>query len=331
MSNAIWVLVEQKEGHLRKVVLELLSAGRKLKEKSGAEVCAVVLGEPLDALVPTLALYGAQKIYHIKDAALNQYSSEGYAKAVADLAAKENPQILLMGATAQGKDLAPRIAAKLKVGLASDCTALSLDDQGKLTVTRPMYAAKIIAQVAYPASGLQMATVRPNVLGVMEPDPANKAQVVEVAAEGAGGAIRAKVKEVVKDVGATVDLSEAEIIISGGRGMKGSENFGILEELAKVLGGVVGASRAAVDSGWRPHSTQVGQTGKTVSPKLYIACGISGAIQHLAGMSSSKCIVAINRDPEAPIFKIADYGIVGDLFQVIPAMTQEFKKLLEAN
>lgn len=331
MSKAIWVIAEIKEGHLRKVTLELISAGRKMKEKSGAPVCAVVLGEALDSHVPTLALYGAQKVYHIKDAALNQYSPEGYAKALADLVGKENPQILLLGATTQGKDLAPRLAAKIKTGLASDCTALSLDEQGKLLVTRPMYAGKVIAQVAYPASPVQMATVRPNVLGVTDPDTANQAEVVEVAAEGVAGAIRAKVKEVVKEVGATVDLSEAEVIVSGGRGMKGPENFTMLEELAKVLGGVVGASRAAVDSGWRSHSSQVGQTGKTVSPKLYVACGISGAIQHLAGMSSSKCIVAINKDSEAPIFKIADYGIVGDLFLVLPAMTQEFKKLLEAN
>jgi electron transfer flavoprotein alpha subunit len=331
MSNAIWVVAEQKEGHLRKVTLELLSTGRTLKDKSGAELVAVVLGETLDTFVPTLALYGAQKVYHIKDAALKQYTSEGYAKAIVDLVAKEQPQIILMGATAQGKDLAPRIAAKLKAGLASDCTALALDDQGKLLATRPMYAGKIIAQVSYPVSAVQMATVRPNVLGVTDPDTANQAQVIEVAAEGISGAIRARVKEVVKEVGATMDLTEAEVIVSGGRGMKGPENFAMLEELAKVLGGVVGASRAAVDSGWRSHSAQVGQTGKTVSPKLYIACGISGAIQHLAGISSSKCIVAINKDPEAPIFKIASYGLVGDLFQVVPAMTQEFKKLLEAS
>jgi len=258
---------------------------------------------------------------------LKSYTTEGYAKALVDLVTQHQPSILLGGATVTGKDLFPRVAARLGTGLAVDCTEIKLDGNNQFVVQRPMYAGKAYAEVGFSDATPKMATIRPNVLIPSQPDPSRKAEVIKVAAQVSSADIRTKVLEIVKMAGAKLDLTESEIIISGGRGIKGTENFKILEEMAEVINATVGASRAAVDAGWRPQSDQVGQTGKVVSPNLYIACGISGAIQHFAGMGTSKYIVAINKDPEAVIFAKCDYGICDDLFKIVPKLTEELKKL----
>jgi electron transfer flavoprotein alpha subunit len=278
-------------------------------------------------MAATVGSYGAQKVYCVEAASLGTYTTGGFAKALCDLVQQEKPSIILFGASANGKDLSARVAGRLGVGLATDCTAIGLDDAGKLQVRRPMFAGKVYADVVFSDASPQMASVRPNVLTASEPDAARKPEVVKVNAAVKPEDVMVKVTEVIKTGGEKPDLTEANIIVSGGRGMKGPEGFQILEELADLLGGVVGASRAAVDAGWRPQSDQVGQSGKVVTPNLYIACGISGSIQHLAGMGTSKMIVAINKDPEAPIFKKANYGVVEDLFKVVPAFTQEVEKL----
>ncbi len=328
---SIWIIAEQKERKLKKVSLELLSLGKKLKEKKEAEICALLPGFEIESLAPPLGHYGADKVFLLDDEILKTYSTEGYSKAIACLVKEHKPEILLGGATAQGKDLLPRVAAKLETGIASDCIDVDLNSEGKLLCTRPIYAGKVRVQSTIPDSSPQMASLRPNVFEVSPPDESKSAEIIKVKPSLTDQDIRAKVKEVLKEAGEKVDLTEAEMIVSGGRAMKGPDDFKILEELAKVLGEkvTVGASRAVVDAGIAPHDMQVGQTGKVVNPNLYIACGISGAIQHLAGMITSKCIVAINKDPEAPIFQKADYGIVGDLFKVVPILTEAIKKLKE--
>ncbi len=327
MAKGIWVFAEVKEGNIRKVSFELLSQGKKMAEKLGEELVAVLLGSGVEGLTGRLAEY-ADKVYWADDPALAQYTTDPYATVLTNLLKEHQPSIFLCGATVLGKDLSPRIAARLQTGLATDCTGLTIGDNGLLTAKRPVYAGKAYVEVTFPASRPQMASVRPNVLEVIPPAAGKKGETVKVEAKVDSSSLRTAVVEVVKAAGAKVDLTEAEIIVSGGRGIKGPENFKVLEELAEVIHATVGASRAAVDSGWRDHNDQVGQTGKVVTPNLYIACGISGAIQHLAGMGSSKIIVAINKDPDAPIFQKADYGIVEDLFKVVPLLTEEFKKLL---
>jgi electron transfer flavoprotein alpha subunit len=327
MAKGIWVFAEVKDGNVRKIGFELLSQGRKMADKLGEELVAVILGSGVEGLTGRLAEY-ADKVYWADDPALAQYTTDAYATVLTNLLQEHQPSIFLCGATVMGKDLSPRVATRLQTGLATDCTALGLGDNGLLVAKRPVYAGKAYIEVVCPTARPQMASVRPNVLEMLPVDGAKKGQVVKVDAKLEAGSLRTAVVEVVKAAGAKVDLTEANIIVSGGRGMKGPENFKILEELAAVLRATVGASRAAVDSGWREHGDQVGQTGKVVTPNLYIACGISGAIQHLAGMGSSKIIVAINKDPDAPIFQKADYGIVEDLFKVVPVLTEEFKKLL---
>jgi electron transfer flavoprotein alpha subunit len=324
---AIWVYAEHKEGKIKKVAFEILSEARALAEKSGGPLCAVLIGSGVEAMAATLGTYGAQKVYCVEAADLGAYTTGGHTKALCDLVQQEKPAIVLFGASINGKDLSARVAGRLGVGLATDCTGIGLDDKGKLQVRRPMYAGKVYADIVFSDAAPQMASVRPNVLTLAAPDESRKPEVVKVAAAVKPDDTMIVLKEVVKTGGEKVDLTEANIIVSGGRGMKGPEGFQILEELAGVLGGVVGASRAAVDAGWRPQSDQVGQSGKVVTPNLYVACGISGSIQHLAGMGTSKMIVAINKDPEAPIFKKADYGVVDDLFKVVPSFTQEVKKL----
>lgn len=325
MASGVWIIAEQRDGRLRKTAYELLGKGRELADQLGQELAALLLGYQVEGLAATLGQYGADKVYVADSEMLKLYSSEGYSRVIADLAKEYQPSIILAGATAMGKDLAPRVAAKLQAGVGSDCTALELDGD-RLVMTRPIYAGKAQTKVVSRTTP-QMATVRPNVMPPAEADPARKAEIIRVVPNVEASDIRARVVEVQESGGDKVELTEADIIVSGGRGMKGPENYAIIEELAGLLGAAVGASRAAVDAGWRPHSDQVGQTGKVVSPNLYIACGISGAMQHLAGMSSSKVIVAINKDPEAPIFKVADYGVVGDLFKVVPALTEEVRKL----
>jgi electron transfer flavoprotein alpha subunit len=324
MGNNVLVVAEQRDGLLKKVAFEMLGAGAGLAQALGGTVEAVLLGSGIETLPDTLAQYGAAKVYLADDPSLEAYSSEGYTSTLAAFMGNADPAIVLIGATAMGKDLAPRLAASLGVGLATECTALAIDG-GRLLATRPIFAGKALAQVTL-SGDPQMATVRPNVLAAPEPDTAKTATVETMAA--AVGTVRAKVVDVLGAGEGEIDVAEANIIVSGGRGVGGPEGFAPVRSLARTLHGAVGASRAAVDAGWIDHGHQVGQTGKTVTPNLYIACGISGAIQHLAGMKTSKVILAVNKDPEAPIFKLANYGIVGDLFEVVPELEKQFKKLL---
>lgn len=333
MSNGVWSIAEQREGKLKKVSFELLSIGRKLASKIGEPLAAVLLGHGVENLARELEPYGAEKIFVCDDQILKNYSNEGYTKIIADLVKLHQPSILLGGATAQGKDLLPRVAARLGTGLASDCISLEINQEGLLMAKRPMYAGKVLVDTIIPEARPQMASLRPNVFEAEKPKECKNVEIEKVKVEVKPDDLRTVIKEMVKTAGEKVDLTEASVIVSGGRGMKSGENFKILEELASAFGegAVIGASRSAVDSGFASHDIQVGQTGKVVNPNLYIACGISGSIQHLAGMRTSKCIVAINKDPEAPIFQVADYGIVADLFVVVPLLTEEIKKMKSQN
>ena len=324
MGNNVLVIAEQRDGILKKVAFEMLGAGAELAAALGGSVEAALLGSGLDGLPDTLAQYGATKVYVADDDSLASYSSEGYTDTLAAIIGQSEPAIVLIGATAMGRDLAPRLAARLGVGLASDCTALEIAD-GRLVATRPVFAGKALAKVKLNGDP-QMATVRPNVLAAPEPNTGATAAVEPVAA--LADSVRARVVDIVGAGEGEIDVAEADVIVTGGRGVDGPEGFAPIRSLAKTLGAAVGASRAAVDAGWIEHAHQVGQTGKTVTPNLYIACGVSGAIQHLAGMKTSKVIVAVNKDPEAPIFKLANYGIVGDLFEVVPLLEKEFQALL---
>ncbi len=327
MTGGVWIFAEQRDGQLRKVTYELLAAGRRFADATGQELAAVLLGSGMAGLTGEIAQYGVDKVYMADHQDLGTYSTDGYTTVLAEAIQRYQPSALFLGHTAIGKDLAPRVAERMKTGLCTDCTAVDIQE-GRFVFTRPIYAGKAFAKVECPTARPVMATIRPNVLGAGQPTGNRNPQVIPLAVNLGPNSIRTLVREMVKKAGGRVELTEADIIVSGGRGMKDPANFKLLEDLADVLGAAVGASRAAVDAGWREHQYQVGQTGKTVSPTLYIACGISGAIQHLAGMSSSKCIVAINKDPEANIFKVADYGIVDDLFRVLPVLTEEFKRML---
>ncbi len=324
MTQGILVFIEEREGKVKKTSLEALSAARKLGDtlQEPAIALRVAAGEPS----ANLAHYGADKVISAQHELLTNYSTEGFCAAVVQVVQKVQPRIILASASAMGRDLLPRVAARLGVGLAQDCIEIHLIEGQQLECVRPMYAGKAYARVRL-LMAPAMATLRPNVFSLSAPDTSRNAAAESFAPELAADQIHASVKETQISAGQKIELTEANIIVSGGRGMKGPENFPIVEALADALGGAMGASRAAVDAGWIDHHHQVGQTGKTVSPTLYIACGISGAIQHLAGMSSSKYIVAINKDPEAPIFNVADYGIVGDLFTIVPALTEAVKKL----
>ena len=327
MSNGIWIFIEQTKAEIRNVSKELLSQGRILADETGEALTAVILGKDIAGLAAEVTSFGADKVIIVDDEKLADYTTGAYTSVMNKLIQKDEPNAVLIGNTAIGKDLAPRLAQRLGVGLASDCTGIATDAENFLTFKRPIYAGKAFADVVLTSKPV-LATIRPNTFPVAEADASRTSEVVNEAAEIDADDLRAIVKEVVLAASERPELIEANIIISGGRGMKGPENYVILEELADVIGAAVGASRAAVDAGWIDQKFQVGQTGKTVSPTLYIACGISGAIQHLAGMGSSKVIVAINKDPEANIFTLADYGIVGDLFDVVPILTEEFKKLV---
>jgi electron transfer flavoprotein alpha subunit len=312
----ILTFAEQRDGKLRRASLEVVSEARRLAGGLGATVTAVLVGPGAESLAGELASYGADRVVVYDDPALGAYATEAFARALAQAISDAKPAVVLLPFTAMGKDLAPRVAARAGAGLASDCVALEARG-GKLVARRPMYAGKSYATVEWSGEP-QMATLRPNVFALGQPDASRKAEVVKGSVDASS---RAKVTAVAASAQGKVQLTEAQIIVSGGRGLKGPENFPLVEALAEAMGAAVGASRAVVDAGWVDHQMQVGQTGKTVSPTLYVACGISGAIQHLAGMSSSKCIVAINKDADAPIFKVADYGILGDVFEVLPKLT----------
>ncbi|MFC1535432.1 electron transfer flavoprotein subunit alpha/FixB family protein [Thermodesulfobacteriota bacterium] len=327
MAQGVMIIAEQRDGEIRKVSYELVSEGRRLADSLGQELTAILLGSNIKDKASILGHYGADKVLVADDPRLEQYTTDAYTLVISELAKANDPAVLLLGASAQGKDLSARLSARLEVGLAQDCTLFSIED-GNLTATRPIYAGKAYAKVTFSDSHPHMATARPNVMALNEPDESKSAEIIDAAFALDDSAIKTKVVDVMKDESGKVDLTEADKIVSGGRGMKGPENYNILEELADLIGATVGASRSAVDAGWRPHTDQVGQTGKVVSPNLYIACGISGAIQHLAGMATSKVIVAINKDPDAPIFQKADYGVVDDLFKIVPALKEELKKVL---
>jgi len=322
----ILAFAEQRDGKFKKSAFEVTQASSKIAKALGAGHVTVVIGGGSEAIAPELGSYGASKVIVAGDPRLSAYTSSAYAKIVAEIAKREDASVLFFPAGQTGRDLAPRVAAKLEAGIASDCTAIRVE-AGELIAERPVYAGKAVVEVRV-TSPVKIFTLRPNVFtAAAESGPAVSIQKTDVALTD--GDFTTKVTGVKATTG-KMDVTEAAVVVSGGRGMKGPEHFHLVEELALALGGAVGASRAVVDAGWRPHDEQVGQTGKTVSPTLYIACGISGAIQHLAGMSSSKYIVAINKDKDAPIFQIADYGIAGDVFEVLPALIAEVKgKLLK--
>ncbi len=324
MAKGVWIVAEQREGAFRKISFELASAARKLADELGEEVCAVLVGSGVEGIAGELGKYGVDKVFVADNPVFEPYTTDAHAIAVAKIVKEKDPAILLLGASAQGKDLSSRLVGKLATGMATDCTALRLDG-GKLVAVRPMYAGKCYGEVMI-SSFPQMASLRPNVFAAAENAKAGAVEKFDAGVDASQ--VKAKVLEVQKETSGKVDLTEANVIVSGGRGMQGPDGFAVLEELADVLGATVGASRAAVDAGWRPQTDQVGQTGKIVSANLYIACGISGSIQHLAGMSSSKVIVAVNKDAEAPVFAKADYGVVEDLFKFVPELTKECRKLL---
>jgi electron transfer flavoprotein alpha subunit len=325
--SAILVFLEQRKGNLKKASLEAISEGRRLADKTGGKLIGVLLGHSISSLSDKISHFASDKLYIADNPILENYSTDAYTSLFTTAIEKENPSVILFPATAMGKDLSPRIAARLKTGLATDCTGLDIDNEGNLVAIRPMYAGKAIATVSF-STKPQMASLRPNVFAIEERN-STRPEIVTMDVPLTKDDIKAPVVDLIKTSTGTVDLTEAEAVISGGRGMKCTENFEILQKLADLLRGAVGASRSAVDAGWLDHQYQVGQTGKVVSPQIYIACGISGAIQHLAGMSSSKYIIAINKDPDAPIFKVADFGIIGDLFQVVPALTEGLKNILK--
>ncbi len=319
MSKTVLAITEQREGAFRKVSYESLSQGRRLADELGGSLIALILGQGIEALAEEAREYGPDRILLADDPGLADYLTDRYTQVAAAIARKESADYILLGASSAGRDLAARLSARLDGPLAMDCVALRLEGT-ELTGTRPMYGGKVMAELALSGSP-QIAALRPNAVDIVKAPGAGAVETVQTAVSD--GWLELVEKQLASD---QVELTEADTVVSGGRGMGGSD-FRLVEELAAALNGAVGASRSAVDEGWRPHSDQVGQTGKVVSPNLYFACGISGAIQHLAGMSGSKVIVAINKDPEAPIFSKADYGVVGDLFEILPAVTAEIKKL----
>lgn len=322
----VWVFAEQKHGHIQRVTYELLGAGRKLADSRKAHLSAVLLGSGVNSLAQELVKYGADKVYMVDSPELENFRDEPYSKIVSRLVVKYKPEIVLCGATNIGRSLIPRVAVQIGTGLTADCTGLDIDpDTGLLLQTRPAFGGNIMATIVTANNRPQMATVRHKVMKEAVPKDTRKGEIIKIDFAKQDFYSRTKMLKFVEELEETVNLTEADIIVSGGRGIKGPENFSLIRELAKAVGGAVGSSRAAVDSGWIPYSHQVGQTGKTVCPKIYIACGISGAIQHLVGMQSSDTIIAINKDPDAPIFKVASYGIVGDLFEVIPELIKQIK------
>jgi electron transfer flavoprotein alpha subunit len=327
--KGVWVFIEQSAGEVAKVSWELLGSGRELANTLGVELTAVIIGHKIDRLRIEAYGYGADVAIMMDHAVFANYRTEPFTDALCHLIDKHKPEIILMGATGQGRDLAGSVATVVETGLTADCTGLAIDAQGNLAQTRPAFGGNIMATIMCDKFRPQMATVRPHVMKAPEYVSGRRGRVVREDFAPKEESILVKVLEVLmdKDGKDQVDVAAAEIIVSGGRGMMGKENFDVLQELADELGAVVGSSRSAVDAGWMPHSRQVGQTGKTVRPQIYIACGISGAIQHLVGMQDSDVVIAINRDPDAPIFEVATYGIVGDLFQVVPALTKMVREL----
>ena len=327
-TKDLWVFVETNEdGTAKNVGIELLAPGKMMAGKQGGQLVAVVIGSGVDAAVNDAATHGADKVIVVDGPEYKQYSTDAYAIALCTLVEKYGPTSMMIGATNNGRDLGPRVSCRLNTGLTADCTALDIDEEsGNVAWTRPAFGGNLMATILCPDHRPQIGTVRPGVFKKSEAGAAT-AEIVKEDIHVDASSIRTQILELIQDMESEkVDLEGAEIIVSGGRGVGGPEGFAPVKALADVLGATVGASRAAVDAGWIAHAHQVGQTGKTVGPKLYIACGISGAIQHLAGMSGSDVVVAINKDPDAPIFDVADYGVVGNLFEVLPVLVDEIKK-----
>ncbi len=322
----VWVFAEQRDGALTKVSHQLMGKARELADTLGAKAEAVLLGDKVEPLAQELIADGADTVYLLEDPLLAHYRTDAYAKVIADIIQSKKPEIVLFGATTVGRDLAPRISQRIYTGLTADCTGLDIDESERLLLqTRPAFGGNIMATIICPHHRPQMSTVRPGVMRAPQPDKGRQGVVERVPLSIAEQDLSVKILQVVKEARRRANLEDAKIIVSGGRGLGSPEGFKVIEQLAEALGGEVGSSRAAVDSGWIDHDHQVGQTGKTVRPELYVACGISGAIQHQAGMKESKFIVAINKDPGAPIFQIADVGIVGDLYKVIPEIVKQLK------
>jgi len=322
----VWVFAEQRDGALVKVAHQLMGKARQLADTLGASAEAVLLGHNVEPLAQELIADGADTVYLVEDPLLEHYRTDAYAKVLSDLIQDKKPEIVLFGATTVGRDLAPRISQRIYTGLTADCTGLDIDESERLLLqTRPAFGGNIMATIVCPSHRPQMSTVRPGVMRAPQPDKARQGTVERVPVTLAESDLNVQILQVVKEARRRANLEDAKIIVSGGRGLGGPEGFKLIEQLAEALGGEVGSSRAAVDSGWIEHDHQVGQTGKTVRPELYVACGISGAIQHQAGMKESRFIVAINKDPGAPIFQIADVGIVGDLYKVIPEVVKQLK------
>ena len=326
-TKDLWVFIETNEdGSAKNVGLELLTPGRALADKQGGQLCAVIIGHQAGAAVQAAGEHGADIIYVADAPEYAHYTTDAYAAALTALIEKYGPTSLLIGATGNGRDLGPRVSCRLGTGLTADCTALDIDaESGNVAWTRPAFGGNLMATILCPDHRPQIGTVRPGVFKKSVPGESH-AQIIREDIHVAPGDIRTRVVELIREAGESVDLEGAEIIVSGGRGVGGPEGFEVIRALARELGATVGASRAAVDAGWISHAHQVGQTGKTVDPRLYIACGISGAIQHVAGMSGSDVVVAINKDPGAPIFDVADYGLVGDLFEILPVLTDEIRR-----
>jgi len=325
--RGVWVYAEQHKGGIASVTLELLGEGRKLADKRKTRLSAVLIGSGIKDKAKDLIAHGADVVYVADNPALKDFNDDPYAAILSSLAAEHKPEIILAGATAIGRSFIPKVAAKLYTGLTADCTMLDIDaETGHLHQTRPAFGGNIMATIVTPNHRPQMATVRHKVMKMAPRDDKRRGDIIEVKS-GTSSDIRTRVLKTIEEIGSTVNICEADIIVAGGRGMTDPKHLHLLEELASVLGGAIGATRGAVDEGWIPYSHQVGQTGKTVCPKLYIACGISGAVQHLAGMQSSEVIIAINKDPDAPIFSVATYGIVGDVLEVLPIMIKKFKEM----
>jgi electron transfer flavoprotein alpha subunit len=326
--RGVWVFIEQTDGEAARVSWELLGKGAQLAKSLGVELSAVVLGDRVEHLCQEAFCYGAQKAYLMDQPVLRHYRTYPYLDALCHLIEKHRPEVVLMGATGLGRDLAGAVATRVRTGLTADCTGLDIDENRNLMQTRPAFGGNIMATIMCDRFRPQMATVRAHVMPLPERTPMATGQIVQESLPINEALVFTKVLEVIREQrGNQVDIAGAEFIVSGGRGLMSKDNFAILQELADELGGVVGASRSAVDAGWMPAERQVGQTGKTVRPKIYLACGISGAIQHLVGMQDSDLVIAINRDPQAPIFEVASYGIVGDLFKVVPAITSYLREL----
>lgn len=329
--KGVWVLVEQRQGQLQKVSLEILGKGREIADKLGQELTAVLLGKDIRKEAETLIHHGADRVIVSEHDAFEPYTTEPYAKVISTLIREKKPEILMIGATTIGRDLAPRISARVKTGLTADCTALDIDEETKnLLMTRPAFGGNLMATIICPEHRPQMSTIRPGVMQKPQKDASRKGEIEIYQPELSEKDLTVEVLEVVKTVKQQVNIEEATVLVSGGRGLECKENFGLVEELAQELGGQVSASRAVVDAGWIDKDRQVGQTGKTVRPNLYFACGISGAIQHVAGMEDSDLIIAINKTADAPIFEVADMGIVGDVKKVLPALVEELKAAKES-